>query len=201
MTISVFDLFSIGIGPSSSHTVGPMRAARQFALLLEHEGSVASIKTELYGSLALTGKGHGTDFAALLGLEGETPEGVDPAKIKGRVAKIREEKALLLLGKKPLSYIEERDLLFHKDKFLPYHPNGIRFTAYDLNGGELLSKVYYSVGGGFIVEHEKISKSSPLVENTHRTKPVAPTSTTSKFASAFKSQVHRQDLTKIHSLN
>lgn len=170
MAISTFNLFSIGIGPSSSHTVGPMRAARQFALHLEKDHlleNTQSIKMDLYGSLALTGEGHGTDFALLLGLEGETPEGVDPNQIKVKVEKIRQEQSLHLLGKIKIHFDEKKQLLFHKDKQLPYHPNGMRFTAYDVNGKELRSEVFYSVGGGFIVDHETASKDKHLGDEKH----------------------------------
>lgn len=156
MSISVFDLFSIGIGPSSSHTVGPMRAARQFILNTEKLGilpSVAEIKVDLYGSLALTGKGHATDLAILLGLEGESPEGIDPTQVQPRIASIRTKDTLNLLGKYPIFFTESQQLLFHGDKQLPYHPNGMRFTVYDQTGKELYSAVWYSVGGGFIIDH------------------------------------------------
>lgn len=171
MAISTFNLFSIGIGPSSSHTVGPMRAARLFILEVEKRGllhQVIEARADLYGSLALTGKGHATDLAVLLGLEGETPEGVDPNAIKAKVAKIRSEKKLNLLGKHAVAYDESRDLLFHMDKQLPYHPNGMRFTVYGANGNELLSLVYYSVGGGFIVDHETASKDKNVINNPHK---------------------------------
>jgi L-serine dehydratase len=170
MAISVFNLFSIGIGPSSSHTVGPMRAARQFVLQLEKTQSlknVESVKVDLYGSLALTGKGHSTDLAVILGLMGATPEGVDPNEVTDIVAKVRHEKKLDLLNVKKIEFIEEQHLLFHYDKQLPYHPNGMRFRAYDASGKELSTQVYYSVGGGFIVNHEAASKDAHLVENNH----------------------------------
>lgn len=174
MAISVFQLFSIGIGPSSSHTVGPMRAARQFVLSLQKKGLLARtnlIKTELYGSLALTGKGHGTDVAILLGLCGYTPEGVDPNAIREIVAKIRHEKKLKLLDTHLIGFDEEHELLFHKDKLLPYHPNGMRFTAYDAEKKEIASDVYYSVGGGFIVDHAQASKDAKLGEAQEHTLP------------------------------
>jgi len=169
MAISVFQLFSIGIGPSSSHTVGPMRAARQYVLKLETKGLLEAthhVKAELFGSLALTGKGHSTDLAILLGLSGETPDGVDPNAVAGIVAKIRADKTLSLLGKKTISFDETTDLLFYGQKQLPYHPNGMRFTAYDSSGKELESDVYYSVGGGFIIDHAAASKDVHLGEET-----------------------------------
>ena len=171
MAISVFHLFSIGMGPSSSHTVGPMRAARQYILNLEKAGllpKVAQIKVDLYGSLALTGKGHATDIAILLGLEGETPEGIDPNTVKTRIENIRKSQKNNLLGQFPISFIENEHLLFHYDKQLPYHPNGMRFCAYDAKGNELLLQVWYSVGGGFIVDHETASKDKHLGEDSHK---------------------------------
>src|SRR5436189_4451696 len=117
MGISVFDLFTIGVGPSSSHTVGPMRAARRFLERLEREGKldgVTRVLAELYGSLALTGKGHGTDRAVLLGLSGETPEGVDPDGIQPMVDKVRSAQTLNLYGERWVSFVESRDLLFHR---------------------------------------------------------------------------------------
>lgn len=156
--ISVLELFSIGIGPSSSHTVGPMRAARRFlsevaemSLLSE----VDSIKIELYGSLAMTGKGHATDTAILLGLEGETPEGVDPDAIAPRVFSIQNGKSLNLLSEKRIAFNVETDLLFLKGKKLPYHSNGMRFKVLSREWRSLFSKVFYSIGGGFILDHEE----------------------------------------------
>lgn len=171
MAISVFNLFSIGIGPSSSHTVGPMRAARQFVLNLEREGlipQVHRVKTELYGSLALTGKGHSTDLAILLGLEGETPEGIDPNEVHPKVDRIRQTHTLNILGKKLVDFEESEELLFHYDKQLPYHPNGMRFHAYDDQGKEIKVEVFYSVGGGFIVDHAAASADAHLGENVHK---------------------------------
>lgn len=154
MRTSVFDLFKIGIGPSSSHTVGPMRAAREFAEHLNHSQLLAKterIKTELFGSLALTGVGHATDRAILLGLSGEAPERIDPAAIEQIVLKIRAEQSLAVLGKHPLRFAESQDLLFLNDETLPGHPNAMRFSAFDKAGQVIQSAVYYSIGGGFIV--------------------------------------------------
>ncbi len=152
MTTSIFDLFRVGIGPSSSHTVGPMRAARRFVEglneVLSHCGEV---KTELFGSLALTGHGHCTDRAILLGLEGESPELVDPDSIDARLSEIRRRKKLSLSGKHEVSFTEENHLLFHCTLSLPFHPNGMRFTAFDREGRTLRSEIYYSIGGGFVV--------------------------------------------------
>ena len=167
MAISVFNLFSIGIGPSSSHTVGPMRAALKFAASLENLNEVAEVRTDLYGSLALTGKGHGTDLAVILGLEAYTPEDIDPNRVPERVAQVRRDHSLLLRGKKEIPFFDEKHLIFHKDKQLPFHPNGMRFTALDKTGKEIVSKVYYSVGGGFIVDHEQAKKNAPVVDNPH----------------------------------
>lgn len=170
MAISVFHLFSIGIGPSSSHTVGPMRAARQFVANLSRDKlleKVNKIKVDLYGSLALTGRGHATDLAILLGLEGETPEGVDPNQVQSKTTAIREHHQIKLNGIKTVPFDEKTQLLFHYDKQLPYHPNGMRFTVYDNQGKELRSDVFYSVGGGFIVDHIAASKDKHLGEEAH----------------------------------
>ncbi|HJV50163.1 MAG TPA: L-serine ammonia-lyase [Noviherbaspirillum sp.] len=157
MAISIFELFKIGIGPSSSHTVGPMRAALQFVSGLQDAGLLAqteAVKAELYGSLGATGKGHGSDKAVLLGLQGEAPDLVDTDTIAEALAKIRQDKRVQLLGKKPVPFVESEHLLLYKRHSLPYHPNGMRFTAYDAAGVELRSKVYYSVGGGFVVNED-----------------------------------------------
>ncbi|MEV5541438.1 L-serine ammonia-lyase [Saccharopolyspora shandongensis] len=157
MAISVFDLFSVGIGPSSSHTVGPMRAARLFVQRLHGEGrlpQVKRIKAELFGSLGATGHGHGSPKAVLLGLEGHSPETVDPAAVEGRVAEIRETGRLRLDGVQEIRFTVDRDLVMHRRKSLPLHPNGMRFTATGTDGVELESAVYYSVGGGFVVDED-----------------------------------------------
>lgn len=158
MPISVFDMFKIGIGPSSSHTVGPMRAARAFCLELKEKGLLAKtarLQVQLYGSLALTGKGHATDLAVLLGLEGETPQGVDPDTIDARLQAIRDNKKLELLKEKTIDFNEENDVKFLKSEFLPKHSNGMRFFAYDESGETLLEEDYYSIGGGFIVRGDE----------------------------------------------
>ena len=137
MAISVFDLFTIGIGPSSSHSIGPMRAARRFVEKLRADGLLAKcarVEVRLYGSLALTGKGHGTDKAILLGLEGATPEAIDPDDVEPRVAAIRANKKLTLAGGPIIAFDEERDLLWLRKESLPQHPNGMRFTAFDAAG-------------------------------------------------------------------
>lgn len=170
MAISTFNLFSIGIGPSSSHTVGPMRASLTFIKEADKLGLISDavrVKIDLYGSLALTGKGHGTDLAVILGLLGETPEMIDPNSVKPLVEKIREEKKLNLLHRHEVLFDEEMDLLFHKEHQLPYHPNGMRFTLYCADKKELLSLVYYSVGGGFVVDHESASHNDKVIKNKH----------------------------------
>jgi len=157
MAVSVFDLFKIGIGPSSSHTVGPMRAARMFALRLEHEGhlqATARVCAQLYGSLGATGKGHGSDKAVLLGLIGEEPDSVDVDSIAAHLKQIRDAKEVPLLGRHPISFNEKTDLVMYRRETLPFHANGMRFTAFDAAGNELSMRVYYSVGGGFVVSDE-----------------------------------------------
>jgi L-serine dehydratase len=161
MAVSVFDLFKIGIGPSSSHTVGPMRAARLFAARLAHDGllpKVDRVVAELYGSLGATGKGHGTDKAVLLGLEGEEPDRVDVDGIEARLAAIRGARRLTLLGTHPVAFDSRDDLLFYRKLTLDgaplAHANGMRFIAFDESGLELAKRVYYSVGGGFVVSSE-----------------------------------------------
>ncbi len=154
MATSALDIFKIGIGPSSSHTVGPMRAARLFALALAESGllgAVSRLKCELYGSLGATGRGHGSDRAVMLGLEGETPDAVDPDAVEARVAAIREQKSLSLLGQRTIVFDDRQDLVLHRRERLPLHSNGMRFTAFGAAGNALRSDVYYSVGGGFVV--------------------------------------------------
>lgn len=154
MAVSVFDLFKIGIGPSSSHTVGPMRAALLFAQGLERDGllpAVSSVRAELYGSLGATGKGHGTDKGVMLGLLGQAPDTVDPSAIEGMLASIRSQRSLALLGVHPVSFIEKEHLLFYRREAMAEHPNGMKFHAYDANGTPLREARYLSVGGGFVV--------------------------------------------------
>ena len=157
MALSVFDLFKIGIGPSSSHTVGPMRAARQFALRLRERGlleAVARISVELYGSLGATGKGHGSDKAILLGLSGHEPDSVDVDAINGIIERIRSAGELSLLGERAIGFNDKSDLTFNHRDTLPLHSNGMRFSAVGTAGLELLQGTYYSVGGGFVVSGE-----------------------------------------------
>jgi len=154
MALSVFDLFKIGIGPSSSHTVGPMRAAACFARSLRDDGLLAAtarVRVELYGSLGATGKGHGSDAAVLLGLEGEAPEQVDTAAMPRRLAAIRAAGELRLLGDRPIRFAEREDLALIR-KSLPFHPNGMIFRAFDAAGLQIRSHTCYSVGGGFVVD-------------------------------------------------
>jgi L-serine dehydratase len=154
MSISVFELFRVGIGPSSSHTVGPMRAARTFVLGLESQGAlerVTAVRAELFGSLGATGKGHGSDKAVVLGLEGEEPDKVDPTTIPARVESVRREGAVALLGRHRVAF-PEASLVFHRQKSLPFHPNGMTFAAFDASGAKLHERTYYSVGGGFVVD-------------------------------------------------
>ncbi|MFP5337620.1 MAG: L-serine ammonia-lyase [Gammaproteobacteria bacterium] len=166
MSLSVFDLFKIGIGPSSSHTVGPMRAAWRFADGLQRDellAATASLRVELYGSLGATGKGHGSDRAVLLGLEGEQPESVDTDSIPARLATIRERGELQLLGRHPIPFDSKAQLAFIR-RPLPFHPNGMVFRAFDAAGLQLRSREYYSVGGGFVVD-EQAAGSDRIVED------------------------------------
>ncbi len=154
MAISVFDLFKIGIGPSSSHTVGPMRAARLFAQALEREGLLAAttaVTCELYGSLGATGKGHGSDVAVMLGLMGYAPDTVDVAAVAGLIKDVRAHQALALLGCHSIVFNEKEHLLMHRREALTEHPNGMKFSAHEASGKLLKQAKYLSVGGGFVV--------------------------------------------------
>jgi L-serine dehydratase len=154
VAISVFDLFSIGIGPSSSHTVGPMRASLTFVTGLDADGvlgSVTRVRAELFGSLGATGHGHGSDRAVILGLEGEAPETVDTTGVRDRVATVRSAGRINLLGKHAIDFGED-DLVLHRRQSLPFHPNGMRFFACGADGEVLRERTYYSVGGGFVVD-------------------------------------------------
>ena len=158
MSLSVFDIFKVGIGPSSSHTMGPMRAAREFVLNLKREGllqGTAEIAVRLYGSLALTGVGHGTDRAVLAGLEGAVPESVDPDSIEPRLQRIRATGRINLLGEHEIAFDEPMQLLFMRHETLPRHSNGMRFTALDTARKTLREDDYYSIGGGFIVRGDE----------------------------------------------
>jgi L-serine dehydratase len=166
MTISVFNFFAIGIGPSSSHTVGPMKAACDFVQQLQQAhalSKVARLQVDLYGSLALTGKGHGTDVAILMGLEGHMPNLVDPDIVPRRTQEILSQKKIHLLSEHAISFVEATDLLLHQKELLPLHTNGMRFTAWNSENSLLKTQVYYSVGGGFIVTEEQFGK-EPLTQ-------------------------------------
>ena len=155
MTISVFDLFKVGIGPSSSHTVGPMKAAGMFAGGLRDDGlmpRVRSVRVSLYGSLGLTGPGHGSDKAVLLGLEGEQPATVDVDAVPGRLEAIKRRGTVRLLGEHEIEFTVGKHLEFNRRKKLGYHPNGMRFTAYDDSGEAIRERAYYSIGGGFVAD-------------------------------------------------
>ena len=167
MAISVFDLFSIGIGPSSSHTVGPMRAAQQFVQNLKDDNlldQVTSVKADLYGSLGATGKGHGSDKAVMLGLEGELPESVDTESVETRLESIRSARQLNLLGEHVVSFNETKQLVMHRREALPFHSNGMTFCAFDAQHEVLRKATFYSVGGGFIVD-ESAAGTDRIVED------------------------------------
>ncbi|MEA1943422.1 MAG: L-serine ammonia-lyase [Pseudomonadota bacterium] len=163
MHFGVFDLFKIGVGPSSSHTVGPMKAAKLFVervLADKPDGGIARLETELYGSLALTGLGHGTDTAVLLGLEGHDPARIDPDTIPRRLARIREEKTLRLADGSEIGFEERRDLDFRGDVRLPFHPNALKFIAYGEGERVLREEIWYSIGGGFVIDEHEAGRNS-----------------------------------------
>ena len=161
MNLTVLDIFKIGVGPSSSHTMGPMNAACAFVRGLERTGLLArtaKVGAQLYGSLALTGRGHCTDRAVLLGLEGFEPSTIDPANMEPTLARIRDTGTLRLTGTREVPFDEALDLLFHRDQTLPQHPNGMRFTALDADGALLQREEWFSIGGGFVVRAEDFGK-------------------------------------------
>jgi len=163
LAISVFDLFTVGIGPSSSHTVGPMRAARMFVKKLAKSDATASrITAELFGSLGHTGKGHGSDVAILLGFEGEKPDEIDTDTIPARLDRIRKDCTIRVNGEQPIKFEEKKDVIFHRKKTLPGHANGMKFIAYNSDKAVILEKVYYSVGGGFVIAEN--TKQKPITE-------------------------------------
>ena len=170
MAVSTFDLFKIGIGPSSSHTVGPMRAAARFVeRWLVEDGRLhdcVRIKAELFGSLALTGRGHGSDKAVLLGLEGQWPDRVDPDAIEPMLARIRAERKVQLTPEHRISFEEKTDLVFNKRQKLPFHSNGMRFSAYGADGEALAVREYYSVGGGFVVNQDEAAQDRITADTT-----------------------------------
>ncbi|WP_329136898.1 L-serine ammonia-lyase [Streptomyces sp. NBC_01476] len=169
MAISVFDLFSIGIGPSSSHTVGPMRAAGIFAHRLKNEGLLthtAALRAELFGSLGATGHGHGTPKAVLLGLAGHSPRTVDVETADDEVAAVGATKRLNVLGAHEIAFDPDTDLVLHRRRSLPYHANGMTLFAYDDAGAVLLEKTYYSVGGGFVVDEDAVGQDRIKLDDT-----------------------------------
>ena len=173
MAVSAFDLFKIGIGPSSSHTVGPMRAARMFVQGLQSAGLLeptARVRCALYGSLGATGKGHGSDKAVLLGLCGHEPENVPIEAIEPTIATLQADQRLPLLGQHAIAWNGKEDLLFHRSQTLPFHANGMRLTAWSADGSVLAERTYYSVGGGFVVSEE-------VAADGQRQKVIAPDAT------------------------
>ena len=194
MAVSVFDLFKIGIGPSSSHTVGPMRAARLFGLRLQHDGlldKVARVQVILYGSLGATGKGHGSDKAVLLGLAGHEPDSVDIEAIPGLLETIRAGD-LRVIGQHAIAFNEATDLVFKRRETLPFHANGMRCIAFDAEGAEIANRVYYSVGGGFVVSDE-------VAHDGSKQKVIAPDATVLPFP--FKSGDDLLVMTKLHRIS
>jgi L-serine dehydratase len=190
MAVSAFDLFKIGIGPSSSHTVGPMRAARMFVARLQHEGLLdrtTRVQCWLYGSLGATGKGHGSDKAVLLGLLGHEPDTVDVEAVPALLDAVRGGGRIALGGQKEIAFNEAQDLLFMRRETLPFHANGMRLVAYDAQGAELLNKTYYSVGGGFVVSEEVAADGS-------KHKAIAPDTTVLPFP--FHSGAELLELTR-----
>jgi len=169
MTVSVFDLFKVGIGPSSSHTVGPMRAAFMFASSLEQDGLLAEVRgvrAELFGSLGATGHGHGSVKAVVLGLSGEQPETTDPAAAEPMVARLQTSRELMLLGRQPIRFDVDDDVVLHRRKRLEFHSNGMRFAALDAAGAELSARTYYSVGGGFVLGEDEAGRPAIVADQT-----------------------------------
>src|SRR4051812_25708977 len=164
--ISVFDMFKIGIGPSSSHTLGPWRAAQQFVQSLEQHDAlqlVQQVKILLYGSLAKTGHGHGTDIAILLGLSGDDPVTFEVDRVTPKIEHIKSSHQLILGGVLPVSFYADDDLMFLFNESLPYHPNAVTFQAF-LNTGKAISETYYSIGGGFVVKEGDSGQSKAEVD-------------------------------------
>ncbi|HEX3929810.1 MAG TPA: L-serine ammonia-lyase [Nocardioides sp.] len=169
MALSAFDLYSVGIGPSSSHTVGPMRAAKRFADGLVESGrlgDVRRVRAELFGSLGATGHGHGSPKAVVLGLEGEQPATVDTSRAETRIDEVRSCGSLLLAGQVEVAFDPDEDLVMHRRRSLPAHPNGMTFAAYDAAGDEIVFRTYYSVGGGFVVDEEATGADRVVVDET-----------------------------------
>ena len=170
MELSVFDIFKIGIGPSSSHTVGPMRAAGFLLVKLNNHGlfdQAQRIQCELFGSLAATGKGHHTDRAVIWGLQGEEPETIEPDEQEPLYQGVVKTGELRLGGRRAIGFVPNRDIVFSADEQLPHHPNGMRFTVFDADGNELFIKQFYSIGGGFVVG-DKTAENDQLIKETVR---------------------------------
>ncbi|MEF2147418.1 L-serine ammonia-lyase [Aquilutibacter rugosus] len=170
MAVSCFDLFKIGVGPSSSHTVGPMLAAARFVehWLVDTQclERVTRVRAEVFGSLALTGRGHGTDKAVLMGLEGNLPNRIDPDIIAPSLERIRGSKSICLHGEREITFDEKHDLIMNKRQKLPFHTNGMRFFAYDANGEVLATRDYYSVGGGFVLNQDEAAEDRIVADTT-----------------------------------
>ena len=169
MALSAFDLYSVGIGPSSSHTVGPMRAARLFVEGIEKSGrlgDVRRVRAELFGSLGATGHGHGSPKAVVLGLEGEDPATTDTDRADGRIDEIRRSGELVLNGTTPVRFDVDNDLVMHRRKSLPAHPNGMTFAAFDRDDTEIQFRTYYSVGGGFVVDEVATGADRVVLDDT-----------------------------------
>ena len=169
MALSAFDLYSVGIGPSSSHTVGPMRAARLFVEGIEKSGrlgDVRRVRAELFGSLGATGHGHGSPKAVVLGLEGEDPATTDTDRADGRIDEIRRSGELVLNGTTPVRFDVDSDLVMHRRRSLPAHPNGMTFAAFDGDDTEIQFRTYYSVGGGFVVDEEATGADRVVLDDT-----------------------------------
>ena len=169
----MFDLFSVGIGPSSSHTVGPMRAAFTFVTGLAADGQLEQmtrVHVELFGSLGATGRGHGSDKAVVLGLEGERPETVDTASVGERFAAVRAAERICLLGRHEVDFGSD-DLVLNRRISLPFHPNGLRFTAFGATGAVVRERTYYSVGGGFVVNEAEAGAARIVADTTEQRYP------------------------------
>lgn len=161
MAHSIFDLFKIGVGPSSSHTVGPMVAANRFIAALKQQDMLihtTRVRIDLYGSLALTGRGHATDIACILGLMGETPNHIDPDNITPYIERVKETNELILAGERGIDFNISNDLRFNMNEFLPQHANGMQLCAYDTHSNVIFSRRYFSIGGGFVVEESEIDQ-------------------------------------------
>ena len=170
MAVSTFDLYKIGIGPSSSHTVGPMRAGARFVRRWQDVpgrlDDVVRERAEVFGSLALTGRGHGTDKAVMMGLEGHMPNQIDPDIIPDALIRIRGDKRIRLGGTHEIAFDEKSDLVMNKRQKLPFHTNGMRFTAYDAEGAVIATRDYYSVGGGFVVNEDEAAEDRIVADTT-----------------------------------